>query len=84
MKPKKVRTTITNNKFGIQHNSFDVIFSRLQISFSLETEKAAFAKTITRVELNIIIRIKIPAVPSVPISAPKRFGVKERAMRVVY
>ena len=62
---------MVNNKFGITHNSFDVIFSRLQISFSLETEKAAFAKTKTRDELSIIITIEIPAVPIFPVSCPK-------------
>ena len=55
----------------MQHNSFDVIFSRLQTSFSLEAEKAAFANTKTRDELRMIKEILGPATPIFPISCPK-------------
>ena len=55
----------------MQHNSFDVIFSRLQTSFNLKAEKAAFANTNTRDELRMIMKIRGPATPIFPLSCPK-------------
>ena len=78
MKPQKVRNTIANNKFGIQHNSLDVIFSRLQISFSLETEKAAFAETVTRHKLSMNDIIPNIAISSFPVSPPKTEPIREK------
>ena len=57
----------------MRHDSFDVIFSRLQISFSLDTERAAFAKIKTRDKLSIMNIIKFAATPTFTIRVIKRF-----------